>query len=105
MNQYYLGSTASCRGLLRSRLGPFDEEHSLLDKHFTLKNILANMAVCKAVLKKDEETLDRSVVQSTAQVSVTDALEEKLYEFLEDDEEVDEVEDCLRIPWGRTYSS
>lgn len=103
-----LGSTASCRRLLRTRLGPFDNEHSLLDKHFTLKNILANMTICKRVLDTDKENLVSDVINKRPRISASEALGEQLYEAVDaddGDDEQDEIEDCLRVPWGRTYST
>lgn len=97
-----LGSTASCRRLLCTRLGPFDSEHSLLDKHFTLKNILTNMRLCKGILERDKESTEEKVVRSAPRVQIADVLKDELVEILEDDEP-EEIRDCLRIPWGRDY--
>uniref|UniRef100_A0A1I8ER92 Uncharacterized protein n=1 Tax=Wuchereria bancrofti TaxID=6293 RepID=A0A1I8ER92_WUCBA len=50
-NQFAL--FGSCRQLLRTQLGPFNCTHSLLDKHFTMKNILRNMQSCEKIIKYD----------------------------------------------------
>lgn len=94
---------ASCRQLLRTRLGPFDCTHSLLDKHFTLKNILRNMHLCQKIIEHDEKTLDRDVVKSTAQVAMENIVDDELIEMLDEKEENESIEDCLRVSWGRTY--
>ncbi|MCP9257347.1 hypothetical protein DINM_000598 [Dirofilaria immitis] len=93
-------SVASCRQLLRIRLGPFDCTHSLLDKHFTLKNILRNMQLCQKIIEHDEKTLNKEVVTTTTQLSVQDVLDDELVEMLGEEEENETIEDCLRIPWG-----
>ncbi|EJW87269.1 hypothetical protein WUBG_01819 [Wuchereria bancrofti] len=98
-----LGSVASCRQLLRTQLGPFNCTHSLLDKHFTLKNILRNMQLCEKIIKYDEKTLDKEIVKATAQSSVDDILNDEFIEMLDEEEENETIDDCLRIPWGRTY--
>ncbi|VDK87044.1 unnamed protein product [Onchocerca ochengi] len=98
-----LNSVASCRQLLRIRLGPFDCSHSLLDKHFTLKNILRNMQLCQKIIEHDEKTLDKEIVKATTQLAVKDVLDDELVEILGEEEESETIEDCLRVPWGRTY--
>ncbi|VDM97487.1 unnamed protein product [Thelazia callipaeda] len=98
-----LGSVASCRQLLRKRIGPFSCSHSLLDKHFTLKNILQNMKFCNKIIEYDDKTLDKEVVKATPQLSLEEVLEDELVETFGNLNENETVEDCLRIPWGRTY--
>uniref|UniRef100_A0A915PKX4 Pseudouridine synthase II N-terminal domain-containing protein n=1 Tax=Setaria digitata TaxID=48799 RepID=A0A915PKX4_9BILA len=98
-----LGSVASCRQLIRTRLGPFGFMHSLLDKHFTLKNVLKNMRLCRKIIEHDEKTLDKEVIKTTAELDLRDVLEDEFIEMLDEEEECETVEDCLRIPWGRTY--
>ncbi|CAG9535693.1 unnamed protein product [Cercopithifilaria johnstoni] len=98
-----LGSVASCRQLLRTRLGPFDCTHSLLDKHFTLKNILRNMQLCQKIIEHDKKTLDKEIVKTTAQLAMEDIFNDELVEMFDEEEENESLEDCLRVPWGRTY--
>uniref|UniRef100_A0A0R3RUV5 TruB_N domain-containing protein n=1 Tax=Elaeophora elaphi TaxID=1147741 RepID=A0A0R3RUV5_9BILA len=98
-----LGSVASCRQLLRTRLGPFDCTHSLLDKHFTLKNILRNMQLCHKIIEHDGKTLDKETVKTTTQLAMDDVFDDELAEMFGEEEENEIVKDCLRIAWGRTY--
>lgn len=97
------GSVASCRQLLRTRLGPFDCTHSLLDKHFTLENILRNMQLCQKIIEHDEKTLDKDIVKTTVQLPIEDILDDEFVEIFDEEEENETIEDCLRIPWGRNY--
>ncbi|KAL3989805.1 TruB pseudouridylate synthase (N terminal domain) family protein [Acanthocheilonema viteae] len=98
-----LGSVASCRQLLRTRLGPFDCKHSLLDKHFTLRNILRNMQLCQKIIEYDEKTLDKEIVKTTGQLAIEDVFDDEFVEMLDEEKENESIEDCLRVPWGRTY--
>ncbi|KHN82624.1 putative tRNA pseudouridine synthase 2 [Toxocara canis] len=99
-----LGTTASCRRLLCVRVGPFDSVHSLLDKHFTLSNILANMQICRKLIEKDAEAADESIVRDTPHVAINELIEDRLIETLNEETQDEVVSDCLRIAWGREYT-
>uniref|UniRef100_A0A0N5AM95 TruB_N domain-containing protein n=1 Tax=Syphacia muris TaxID=451379 RepID=A0A0N5AM95_9BILA len=101
-----LGSTASCRRILRTHLGPFGSDHSLLDKHLSLQAILTNMTLCRRILENDITQLDQDVICKRPKNPINAILNERLTEVFDDeiDENVeDEVEDCISMPWGRNY--
>ncbi|KAI1723431.1 putative tRNA pseudouridine synthase 2 [Ditylenchus destructor] len=99
-----LETTACPRSLRRSRQGPFNVEHALLDKYFHLVSILKNIQMCNKIVAQSMRK-DTDVVQ---QMRLTDLENKTLIEtFQLDDqkyaEELPESEDCLRLPWGRSY--
>uniref|UniRef100_A0A0M3IJ77 TruB_N domain-containing protein n=1 Tax=Ascaris lumbricoides TaxID=6252 RepID=A0A0M3IJ77_ASCLU len=99
-----LGTTASCRRLLCSRIGPFDAEHSLLDKHFTLSNIFTNMRLCRGIIEKDAVDSDANIVQNKPHIAINEVIEDQLIEVLNEEPSEEVVDDCLRIAWGREYT-
>uniref|UniRef100_A0A7E4UMK1 TruB_N domain-containing protein n=1 Tax=Panagrellus redivivus TaxID=6233 RepID=A0A7E4UMK1_PANRE len=97
-----VGSTACTKKLQRIRLGPFGVDHALLEKDFGLKSILRNILMCNKVLKVAAENEGRVVqVKKVADLESAALLEA----FSTKAEEEPEPEDCLRIAWGREYST
>lgn len=61
------------------------------------------MRLCQKIIEHDEKTLDKEVVKATTQLAIEDVLDDEFIEMLGEKEENETIEDCLRVPWGRTY--
>ena len=97
-----LGTTACPKKLRRIRVGPLGLDHALLDKELQLENILKNILMCNkalALAAKDER--ERVVKVKKVADLESNAL---LDEFRLKEKNVEEEEDCMKIPWGRDYS-
>uniref|UniRef100_A0A914N445 Pseudouridine synthase II N-terminal domain-containing protein n=1 Tax=Meloidogyne incognita TaxID=6306 RepID=A0A914N445_MELIC len=90
-----LSTVASTRKLRRTRQGFFGIEHALLDKHFHLESVLKNILMCEKILAKNlEENLNCEIIELNE-----DNEKEKNLE----NENLPELEDCLKLPFGREY--
>lgn len=98
-----LGTVGCCRQILRKRIGPFDSLHSLLEKHFTLRNVLLNIRLCERLLADDAGCRDPKTVKNTPQVPLDSLLDDNLVEIFGEKPSSEVVEDCLNVPWGRDY--
>src|SRR5699024_2867395 len=63
-----LKSTARCTGIRLIKLGPFTIEHALVQKHWTLENLIENIYYCNQLMRKyrvldpDHESTDNGDV-------------------------------------------
>lgn len=57
-----LHSTAHCVSIKCIRHSCFTLEHALLEKHWTLENIVANMGLCAELLNQNPHLLDQDSV-------------------------------------------
>ncbi|OTF78264.1 tRNA pseudouridine synthase-like protein [Euroglyphus maynei] len=54
-----LKSCARCTGIRLIQYGPFTVEHSLLQKHWTLENLIENIHECQGILKQFEKQYEK----------------------------------------------
>lgn len=56
-----LKSAARCTGIRLIQLGPFTVEHSLLQKHWTLENLIENIYYCNEIFDKFEKEQSKAI--------------------------------------------
>ncbi|VDK59128.1 unnamed protein product [Gongylonema pulchrum] len=62
------------------------------------------MRFCQKLVDSDEKTLDKDVVKAVPQVPMNDVLGDEFVESLGDEDDCEVIDDCLRMPWGRSYA-
>uniref|UniRef100_A0A915DWJ8 Pseudouridine synthase II N-terminal domain-containing protein n=1 Tax=Ditylenchus dipsaci TaxID=166011 RepID=A0A915DWJ8_9BILA len=97
-----LGTLACTRRLRRSKQGPFSTDHALLDKHFSLVSILKNIQMCNKLVERAMKNNPDIVVFNRSEDEECGALVET-FQLRDQLEQSPETEDCLIIPWGRSY--
>ncbi|VDN60483.1 unnamed protein product [Dracunculus medinensis] len=96
---------ATCCGIKRRRAGPFDDRHSLLIKHLSVRNIMLNMARSHKLIDYYRKNVNSNVIQKMDEINIDEISENQLTEVLGDLQEAEVDENCIQMSFDREYTT